>query len=161
MATATPAGVAALASSSVARSARGVRGRAHSVTSTRFRLSATTGRRAVASPARASSSEDGEPVGISNEEKKPRKPTGELLQALWEELKYVPLRGHHPRGCRPQEPSRRPSAPTPVRWDDARWREQEDAAAAVPEKIGKYWGAKWDNSRRGGVREATPPCLAP
>ena len=42
-------------------------------------------------------------------------------------------------------------------WDDARWREQEDAAAAVPEKIGKYWGAKWDNlAESEAVREATP-----
>ena len=41
-------------------------------------------------------------MGISNEEKKPRKPTGELLQALWEELKYVPLREDTiPGGCRP------------------------------------------------------------
>ena len=123
-------------------------------------MSATTGRRAVASPARASSSEDGEPVGISNEEKKPRKPTGELLQALWEELKYVPLR----EDTIPEavdlmatlEASKARPAPGEM-WDDARWREQEDAAAAVPEKIGKYWGAKWDNlAESEAVREAAP-----
>ena len=160
MATATPARVAARASSSVARSARGVRGRAHSVTSIRSRSSATTGRRAVAPPARASSSEDGEPAGISKKEKKPRKPTGELLQALWQELKYVPLR----EDTIPEavdlmatlEASKARPAPGET-WDDARWREQEDAAAAVPEKIGKYWGAKWDNlAESEAVREAAP-----
>jgi uncharacterized membrane protein YdjX (TVP38/TMEM64 family) len=105
------------------------------------------------SEAASSSSSDGK-------EKKERKGTGELLSGLWNELKYVSLRDDPiPEAVdllATIEASK--ARPKPGEsWDDARWREQEDAAAGVAEKIGKYWSAKWDNlANSEAVRDAAP-----
>ena len=128
-------------------------------------------RRRVVSPPRASDGTDETPAvsgsdsgassSVSKEkEKKPRKGTGETLSGLWNELKYVSLRDDPiPEAVdllATIEASK--ARPTPgERWDDARWREQEDAAGAVAGKIGKYWSAKWDNLVNSeAVRDAAP-----
>ena len=150
--------------------------RAHSVTSiargANARVSTRVGsRRRVVSPPRASDGTDETPAvsgsdsGASSsvlkeKEKKPRKGTGETLSGLWNELKYVSLRDDPiPEAVdllATIEASK--ARPTPgERWDDARWREQEDAAGAVAGKIGKYWSAKWDNLVNSeAVRDAAP-----
>ena len=150
--------------------------RAHSVTSiargANARVSTRVGsRRRVVSPPRASDGTDETPAvsgsdsgassSVSKEkEKKPRKGTGETLSGLWNELKYVSLRDDPiPEAVdllATIEASK--ARPTPgERWDDARWREQEDAAGAVAGKIGKYWSAKWDNLVNSeAVRDAAP-----
>jgi hypothetical protein len=132
-------------------------------------------RRRVVSPLRASDGSDGTPAtsgsdaGASSsssasaseeKEKKPRKGTGEMLSGLWNELKYVSLRDDPiPEAVdllATIEASKARPAPG-ERWDDARWREQEDAAGAVAGKIGKYWSAKWDNLVNSeAVRDAAP-----
>ena len=154
--------------------------RAHSMTSiargANARVSTRAGsRRRVVSPLRASDGSDGTPAtsgsdaGASSsssasaseeKEKKPRKGTGEMLSGLWNELKYVSLRDDPiPEAVdllATIEASKARPAPG-ERWDDARWREQEDAAGAVAGKIGKYWSAKWDNLVNSeAVRDAAP-----
>ena len=154
--------------------------RAHSMTSiargANARVSTRAGsRRRVVSPLRASDGSGGTPAtsgsdaGASSsssasaseeKEKKPRKGTGEMLSGLWNELKYVSLRDDPiPEAVdllATIEASKARPAPG-ERWDDARWREQEDAAGAVAGKIGKYWSAKWDNLVNSeAVRDAAP-----
>ena len=175
-----PPATARVSTSSAPRGSGYRASRAHSMTSiargANARVSTRAGsRRRVVSPLRASDGSDGTPVtsgsdaGASSsssasaseeKEKKPRKGTGEMLSGLWNELKYVSLRDDPiPEAVdllATIEASKARPAPG-ERWDDARWREQEDAAGAVAGKIGKYWSAKWDNLVNSeAVRDAAP-----
>jgi len=89
-----------------------------------------------------------------------KKPTGEIFKGLWNELKYVSLR----EDSTPEavallttiELGKHRPAPG-EKWDDERWREQEEAQGLVAEKIGKYWSAKWDGlANSQAVRDAAP-----
>jgi len=152
--------------------------RAHSVTSiargANARVATRVGsRRRVVSPPRASDGSDETPAtsgsdagesssssASTEKEKKPRKGTGEMLSGLWNELKYVSLRDDPiPEAVdllATIEASK--ARPKPgERWDDARWREQEEAAGAVAGKVGAYWSAKWDAlANSDAVRDAAP-----
>ena len=94
--------------------------------------------------------------------KKEKKPTGELLSGLWQELRVA---------TKPLKEDDLPEAidllatldaararPQPgEQWDDARWREQELAAEKVGEKVSAYWGKKWDNLvDSDAVKDAAP-----
>lgn len=175
-----PPATARVSTSSAPRGSGYRASRAHSMTSiargANARVSTRAGsRRRVVSPLRASDGSDGTPAtsgsdaGASSsssasaseeKKKKPRKGTGEMLSGLWNELKYVSLRDDPiPEAVdllATIEASKARPAPG-ERWDDARWREQEDAAGAVAGKIGKYWSAKWDNLVNSeAVRDAAP-----
>ena len=100
--------------------------------------------------------------GDMKSRKKERKPTGELLSGMWQELKLAtkPLKEDDlseavyllatldAARARPQPGEQ---------WDDARWKEQELAAEQVGEKVGSYWGAKWDKLvNSDAVKDAAP-----
>ena len=100
--------------------------------------------------------------GKKSIKKKERKPTGELLSGLWQELRVA---------TKPLKEDDLPEAidllatldaararPQPgEQWDDARWREQELAAEKVGEKVSAYWGKKWDNLvDSDAVKDAAP-----
>ena len=134
--------------------------RAHS----RNGVTSTRSRRPLASLPRATSKDEGSEdiasVAPGKRDKSPRKPTGEILAGLWRELKYVPLREDTiPEAVALMaalEASKKRPGPG-EHWDDAEWRVQEDAANTVPEKIGAYWGAKWENlTGSEAVRDAAP-----
>ena len=172
------AALARVSTSSTPRGSGYRASRAHSVTSiargANARVDTRVGsRRRVVSPPRASDGSDETPAtsgsdagesssssASTEKEKKPRKGTGEMLSGLWNELKYVSLRDDPiPEAVdllATIEASKARPAPG-ERWDDERWREQEDAAGAVAGKIGAYWSAKWDNLVNSeAVRDAAP-----
>ena len=169
----TPPAMARVSTSSAPRGSGYRASRAHSVTSiargANARVATRVGsrsRRRVVSPPRASGrdpdetsagagSDAGESSSVSasssSKEKKRRKGTGEVLSGLWNELKYVSLRDDPLPEAADLLATIEASKARPKpgeRWDDKRWREQEEAAGAVAGKVGAYWSAKkWDALR--------------
>lgn len=178
----TPPAMARVSTSSAPRGSGYRASRAHSVTSiargANARVATRVGsrsRRRVVSPPRASGrdpdetsafsgSDAGESSSVSasssSKEKKRRKGTGEVLSGLWNELKYVSLRDDPLPEAADLLATIEASKARPKpgeRWDDKRWREQEEAAGAVAGKVGAYWSAKWDAlANSDALRDAAP-----
>ena len=83
---------------------------------------------------------------------KEKKPVGELLSALWEEMKWEPLREDTaPDAVALMAVMEAAKArPTPGEtWSSERWLEQEQAAEKIPDSVGKYWSGRWDKLAAG------------
>ena len=95
----------------------------------------------------------------SSKEKKRRKGTGEVLSGLWNELKYVSLRDDPTPEAADLLATIEASKARPKpgeRWDDKRWREQEEAAASRREggATGAPSGTRWRTATRCATRRA-------